>query len=170
VSKTAAVVLAFASFLLFTATSGAQILPRGNVYVGAVYASSEDVTLRHDFRGWNGSVEDMPFPRFSYLGLVLDGTGLYRPGDTQYNLFLGPRISTHYGKWRPFMQAMAGVQQVPVNGIKYHPLAEDVGGGVDYRLFFKKFSWRLQVDYMHTHFLSAHQNDIRASTGLVWRF
>ena len=37
-SKTAAVVLAFLSFMLFATTSRAQLLPSGNVYVGAASA------------------------------------------------------------------------------------------------------------------------------------
>ena len=46
----------------------------------------------------------------------------------------------------------------------------NVGGGLDYKVFFKNFSWRFQGDYMHTHYASATQNDYRASTGIVWRF
>jgi hypothetical protein len=47
---------------------------------------------------------------------------------------------------------------------------EDFGGGADRRLPFKNFSWRLQFDYVHSHLLSANQNDYRGSTGIVWRF
>jgi hypothetical protein len=46
----------------------------------------------------------------------------------------------------------------------------DFGGGADYKLSFRNFSWRVQGDYMFSHFLSANQNDFRASTGIVWRF
>jgi hypothetical protein len=173
VLKTAAVVLAFLGFLLLATTSRAQLLPSGNVYVGAAYGDSVDVVNRYTFRGWNASVEDFPFSRHQHLGVVLDGSGFYRLGIQQYNLFLGPRLSMNYGKWRPFVQAMGGAQRMTSNGFTHYPIAWDIGGGVDRKfqlLFMKHFAWRLQFDYMHTHQLSATQNDIRGSAGLVWRF
>ena len=51
------------------------------------------------------------FTNVPYLGVVLDGSGFYRLGVQQYNLLLGPRVSMHYGKWRPFVQLMGGVQR-----------------------------------------------------------
>jgi hypothetical protein len=170
VLKTAAVVLAFLCLTLLAAVSQAQILPRGNAYVGASYADARDITTRYPFKGWEGSIEDLPFVRYPKVGFVLDGSGYYRSGITEYNLFFGPRLSTTYGKWRPFVQAMGGVHRQPVNSIYHDPIAYDIGGGVDYKLFFKNFSWRLQGDYVHSRLLSATQNDIRASTGIVWRF
>jgi hypothetical protein len=173
VSKTAAVVLAFLSLMVFTATSRAQLIPTGNVYVGAAYGDNVDVINRYTFRGWNASVEDLPFKRFSYLGVVLDTSGFYREGVQQYNFLLGPRLSMHYGKWRPFVQIMGGVQRNASGGMSHWPIAEDLGGGVDRKfrfLFLKNFSWRLQIDYTRTHLLSATQNDLRGSAGLVWRF
>jgi hypothetical protein len=173
VSKTAAVVLAFLSLMVFTTISRAQLLPSGNVYVGAAYADSVDVVNRYTFRGWNASAEDIPFPRYSYLGIVLDGSGFYRTGVQQYNVVLGPRVARTYGKWRPFVQAMGGVQRSASGGMTHYIGAEDGGVGVDRKfqfLFLKNFSWRLQFDYVRTHLFSATQNDFRGSTGLVWRF
>ena len=63
-----------------------------------------------------------------------------------------------------------GIRHLNSGGFVYNPLVIDVGGGLDYKLWFKNFSWRFQGDYMHTHYLSASQNDYRASTGIVWRF
>jgi hypothetical protein len=175
VSKIAAVVLALLSFILLATTSRAQLLPSGNVYVGVAYGDSVDVipTNRYTFRGWNASFEDFPLTRRPYLGVVLDGSGFYRLGIQQYNLFLGPRLSFNYGKWRPFVHVLGGEQRMTSDGTSHYVVAEDVGGGVDRKfqlLFMKHFSWRLQFDYMHTHLLSANQNDIRGSAGLVWRF
>lgn len=172
-SKTAAVVLAFLSLILFATSSRAQLIPDGNVYVGAAYGDSVDVINRYTFRGWNASVEAFPLPRLSYLGFVLDGSGFYRLGVQQYNALLGPRLFVNYGKWRPFVQVMGGAQRTTSDGTTHYPIAWDVGGGVDRKfqfLFMKRFAWRLQFDYMHTHLLAATQNDIRGSTGLVWRF
>jgi len=173
VSKTAAVVLAFAGLLVFSIPMSAQfngLLPNGNVYTGVSYGQITDVINRQSYHGWNASFEDLPFSRFPYLGLVLDGSGFYRRGVTQYNGVAGPRLSTSIGRWRPFVDAMAGVRHLTSNGLTYNPILLDFGGGADYKLGFKNFSWRVQGDYMHTRYASFTQNDYRASTGLVWRF
>ncbi len=171
--KTAAVVLAFLSLMLIPTKSKTQLLPSGNVYAGVGYADSVDVVNRLTFRGWEGSGEDDPFKRFSYLGIVLDGSGFYRTGIQQYNLVLGPRVSKNYGKWRVFVHAMGGLQETKSSGQLFHTVIEDFGGGVDRKfqlLFLKNFSWRLQFDYVHSHELSANQNAFRGTGGLVWRF
>ena len=172
-SKSAAAVLAFVVLMLFSIPMSAQfngLLPNGNVYAGVSYGQLTNVVNQQSYRGWNASFEALPFTRFPRLGLVIDGSGFYRTGVTQYNLVGGPRISTNLGKRRPFVHAMVGVRHLSSSGFTYNPLALDFGGGVDYKLPFKNFSWRFQGDYMHTHYLSATQNDYRASTGIVWRF
>ena len=172
-SKTAAVVLAFLSFMLFATTSRAQLLPSGNVYVGAAYGDSVDVVNRYTFRGWNASLEDFPFSRFPILEWYWMAAA-----------FTGSECSSTTSFWDPgFLlitesgdrscTCMGGAQRMTSDGTSHYPIAEDAGGGVDRKfqfLFMKHFSWRLQFDYMRTHLLSATQNDIRGSAGLVWRF
>jgi hypothetical protein len=173
-SKTAAAALAFAGLILFSLPMSAQfggLLPNGNVYVGYSYGNLTDVTNKQTYsKGWNASFEDLPFSRFPHLGIVLDGSGFYRSGVTEYNGLAGPRLSAVYGKWRPFIQAMAGIRHVNSDSNIYNTVPIDIGGGADYKIFFKNFSWRLQGDYMYAHYASARQNDLRVSTGLVWRF
>lgn len=169
-SKTAAAVVAIAGMFLCATPMSAQFLLRGNAYAGVSYGQFADVVNTQSYRGWNGSGEDLPFARFPHLGFALDASGYYRTGITQYNLLFGPRVSATYGKWRPFAQAMGGVQRINSSGNLYTHYAIDFGGGVDYKLFLKNFSWRLQGDLIHTHYLSANQNGYRASTGIVWRF
>jgi len=170
VSKTAAVVLAVLSFALFPIASKAQLLPSGNVYGGVAYADNVDVVNRLTFRGWDASGEAFPFKHISYLGVVLDTSGVYRKGVNQYNAVLGLRVFKNYGKWRVFADAMGGYQESKSGGESLHAVIEDIGGGADRKLHFKNFSWRVQADYVHSHMLSANQNDIRGSTGVVWRF
>ena len=172
-SKTATAVLAFVVLMLFSIPMSAQfngLLPNGNFYAGVSYPQLTDVINKQSYRGWTGSYEAIPFTRFPRLGLVADGSGFYRSGVKQYNIVGGPRFSVSYGKWRPFVHAMAGIRHVNSYGFVYNPLAIDIGGGADYKLPFKNFSWRLQGDYMHGHYASANQDDYRASTGIVWRF
>jgi len=170
VSKIAAAVLALLCLTFLTIPMSAQLIPHGNVYVGAAYGQSEFVINKQSYRGFDASAEFIPFARFTHLGFVIDGTGLYRSGVTQYNFVAGPRLAATFGKWRPFAHAMAGIKHVSSSGTIYNPLAIDVGAGVDYKIFFKNFSWRFQGDYVRTRFLSATQNDYRGSTGIVWRF
>ena len=174
VSKTALAVLAFVALVSLSIPASAQLIPHGNVYAGVSYAQLTPVIDQQSFRGWNGSGEIMPFARFTHLGFVADASGFYRNnrfGSIKYYDFMGgPRLSMQYEKWRPFVHAMAGIDRVNSSGIIYRPLVIDVGGGVDYKIFFKNFSWRVQGDYMHTHYANAYQNDFRASTGIVWRF
>lgn len=173
-SKTAAAVLAFAALLLFSLPMSAQfggLLPSGNVYAGVSYARLTNVVNQQSYRGWNASFEDLPFARYPHLGLVLDASGFYRAtGVTTYQGVAGPRLSANMGKFRPFIHAMGGIRHLNSSGFVYNPVVIDVGGGFDYKIFFKSFAWRFQGDYMHTRFGSATQNDYRASTGIVWRF
>jgi hypothetical protein len=172
VPKIAAAVLVVVCLSLFSIPMSAQLIPHGNVYAGVSYGQSPYVIPpSQSYRGWNGSGEAIPFARYTHIGFVLDLSGFYRSGLTQYNAFLGPRLSGTYGKWRPFVHAMGGIQRVTSSGgNKYNPVALDFGGGTDYKLPFKNFSWRVQADYMHTHYAAANQSGYRASTGIVWRF
>lgn len=169
-SKLAAAVLAYVCLMLLSIPMSAQLLPRGNVYAGAGYGEATYAVNHQSYRGFEGSIEDFPFARFPHLGIVLDGSGFYRTGITQYNFLAGPRLSSTFGKWRPFVHALGGMQRVASSGLIFNPVAIDVGGGADYKIFFKNFSWRLQGDVMRTHYLSANQYDYRATTGIVWRF
>ena len=47
--------------------------------------------------------------------------------------------------------------------------ADAFGGGFDYRLF-RPLAWRLQGDYVQTRFFGETQNNVRISTGIVFRF
>jgi hypothetical protein len=176
VSKTSASALAFVTFILFSIPMAAQfngLLPNGNVYAGVSYGQLTDVINKQSYRGFEGSFEALPFTRLPRLGLVLDGSGYYRRGTTpvtQYLFLAGPRFSFTYGNWRPFVHAMGGIRHINSDGFIYNPVAIDIGGGADYKLHFKNFSWRLQGDYVRGHYASAYQNDYRASTGIVWRF
>jgi hypothetical protein len=173
VSKTAAAVLAFVGLLLFSIPMSAQLnglLANGNAYVGFSYGQLTNIVNKQSYKGWDASLELLPFARFQHLGIMVDGSGFYRKGVTQYQAVAGPRFFVDAGRWRPFFQAGAGIRRLNSSGFIWSPLVIDVGGGADYKLFIKNFSWRVQGDYMRTHYASNTQNDYRASTGIVWRF
>ena len=84
-SKTAAAALAFLGLLLFSIPMSAQfngLLPSGNVYGGVSYAQLTNVTNQQSYKGWNASFEALPFVRFPHVGVVVEGSGLYRRGET----------------------------------------------------------------------------------------
>jgi hypothetical protein len=167
VPKSALTIFGLMGLMLLSTASVAQLIPHGNAYVGVSYSDSDIVTAnRTGLKGWNGSAEAIVFP---HVGVVVDISGYYAPGIRQYNFLAGPRVAASFGRWRPFAQALFGIQRITLSGVSYRPFAADFGGGVDYRLM-KAFSWRLQGDYVHTNYLSAYQNDVRGSTGLVYRF
>jgi hypothetical protein len=170
VSKIAAAVLAFLALLLFSIPMSAQLLPSGNVYAGVSYGQITNVINSQSYKGWNGSAEAFPFSRLQHFGFVLDGSGFYRHNITAYNLLAGPRLSANMGRWRPFIHALGGIRHINSSGFISNPVVIDVGGGADYKLNWKNFSWRVQGDVMRSHYLSQTQFDYRASTGLVWRF
>jgi hypothetical protein len=167
VVKLASIVLVCLSFMILPTAMSAQLIPHGNVYVGASYSDSDIVTAnRMGLKGWNASGEAIVLP---HVGVVADLSGYYAPGIKQYNFLFGPRLAVNLGRWRPFAQALFGIQTIALSGSSYRPFAVDFGGGVDYRLI-KAFSWRVQGDYVRTNYLSAQQNDVRGSTGVVFRF
>ena len=169
-SKVATAGLALICLTFLAMPMSAQLIPHGNIYVGGAWGKSDFVLDRDTFKGWNASIEAIPFHRFSFVGVVFDGSGLYRPGITQYNLLGGVRVAATFAKWRPFVHVLGGIQKLKSDGVSYQPTEVDFGGGLDYKLPFRNFSWRLQADYAHTRLLSASQNHVRASTGIVYRF
>jgi len=64
-----------------------------------------------------------------------------------------------------------GVVQLDVTIVNtaLNSIGTSLGGGIDYRLF-RPIAWRFEGDYVHTEFFSTGQNDIRLTTGIVFRF
>jgi hypothetical protein len=167
VYKIAAALLVVAGWAMAPARASAQLIPQGNVYIGGSLGSFQTLTLgRTNMKGWNGGAEWIVFP---HVGIAVDASGYYRSGITEYDFLVGPRVSATFGKARPFAQALFGVARVSEGGLHETPFAGGFGGGVDYKIF-HNFSWRVQGDYIRTHYLNANQNDLRVSTGLVFRF
>jgi hypothetical protein len=173
------------SWLLFAGFANAQI-PSGNVFFGySYYNTNLSSTNRSNTNGWEASVEGKIIP---WVGIVADFDAHYgsqnfpvpcptSPGIcsghadfTERNYLFGPRISVSVAKVRPFAEAFFGAGHVHVNGISSDTsFATGLGGGLDYKLI-PLLAWRLQGDYLHTHFFGATQNNVRISTGIVVRF
>jgi opacity protein-like surface antigen len=180
-----------ASCFIFSIAAEAQA-PGGNVFFGYSYYSTDLSSIdRASTNGWEASVEGKVVP---FLGFVADFDSHYGSQNfvvpcafpvgsasssctnvnadvTEHNFLFGPRVSFSVGKFRPFAEALVGGAHVDVNnGVGSNTsFATAFGGGLDYKII-KPISWRLQGDYVQTRFFSATQNNVRISTGIVFRF
>lgn len=177
-------------FALFSFASPAlaQIPTSGNVFFGYSYYDTNFSNMgRANLNGWEGSLEGKVFPG---VGIVADFSGHYGsqkftppsnpcpiggPCPSGYNIHVyegmfGPRFSASLGKFRPFAELEFGFGHASINGVVSDTsFATAAGGGLDYRII-RPIAWRFQGDYVSTHLLGLHQNNIRLSTGIVFRF
>jgi opacity protein-like surface antigen len=179
------IVVAACVVLLFASFAAAQVPTSGNVFFGYSYYNADLSTLgRSNLSGWTGSLEGRVFP---HVGMVADFSQTFGsesvtilcPGPPcpsqsisahEYNMLFGPRVSFSVGKLRPFAEALFGVGHVGTNDAGSNTsLATGLGGGVDYRIF-RPIALRFEGDYLQTRFYSTTQNNLRLSTGIVFRF
>jgi hypothetical protein len=176
------------ALIFFAGMASAQIPTAGNVYFGYTYYNTSLSVNRGSLNGWQATLEGKLFP---VLGIVADITGHYGSQDFPnpaatcalgavcpplsanahiYEALFGPRISVPVGKFRPFGEAEFGVGHVSTNGFGSDTSwATALGGGIDYRIF-RPLAWRFQGDYVRTRFFNHAENNVRLSTGIVFRF
>jgi hypothetical protein len=172
--------------LVFASLANAQVPTSGNVFFGYSYYNADLSNAgRSSFNGWTGSLEGKVLP---WVGLVADFSETYGSENInlpvppcppscsatinahEYNMLFGPRVSVSVGKLRPFAEALFGVGHVSTNGFGSDTsFATGLGGGLDYRIF-RPIAWRFEGDYLQTRFYSTTQNNVRLSTGIVFRF
>jgi len=186
------IVAAFSTLIfgLYAGVASAQVPTSGNVYFGYSYFNTNLAPNRGGLNGWQGTLEGKVLP---VLGIVADITGQYGSLDLGvmcpvvpvggggggcvnfdvsthvYEVMFGPRIGATIGKFRPFGEFEIGVGHVSAPIQTDTSVATAVGGGVDYKLF-HALAWRVEGDYVYTHFFSAGQHNVRISTGIVLRF
>ena len=177
--------LIFAALLLFAGMGNAQIPTSGNVFFGySFYNTNLSLVDRANTNGWEATVEGKIFP---WVGIVGDfdshygsqnfptmcplGACTFNASFSEHNYLFGPRVSVSVGKIRPFAEALFGAAHVSVNneGPSDTSFATALGGGLDYRII-RLVAWRFQGDYVQTRFFGETQNNVRLSTGIVFRF
>jgi hypothetical protein len=174
--------------LVLCAAANAQVPTSGNVFFGYSYYSTDLSSLdRANTNGWEASLEGKVVP---FLGFVADFDSHYGSQNfqgavcgltcsptsfnasvTEHNFLFGPRVSFSVGKFRPFAEALFGAAHVNVNnGVGSDTsFATGLGGGLDYKII-RPVAWRFQGDYVQTRFFGTTQNNVRISTGIVFRF
>ena len=158
----------------------AQAPAAGNVFIGYSYENTSSSALnldlnRNNLQGWEASLEGKVFP---HLGIVADFNGHYGSQDVmgatitghEEDVMFGPRVSVPFGKLRPFGEFEVGVGHMNTNAFgSNNSFATAIGGGLDYRII-RLVAWRFEGDYVTTRFFNTTQNNIRLSTGIVFRF
>jgi hypothetical protein len=156
---------------------------KASVFVGYSYMSTDiNRASGQSLNGWEASFEGKVLP---FLGIVADVSGHYGtvsffacpavvggfcpPAGIEsiHTVLFGPRVSASFRRVRPFAHVLGGlgVTSGPYDAL----LAFAVGGGADFRIN-RLAGWRVQADFLHTHFSGNSEGDMRISTGLVFHF
>ncbi len=111
--------------------------------------------------------------------------------DKYHNFLFGPRFTLRRDRVSPFGQFLIGgshlnesgtatipivtppIFPVPPNTVSFSTSSTNFafasGGGADFKIT-QRLAWRAQADYLQTQISRHTQNDVRVSTGLVFRF
>jgi hypothetical protein len=165
--KRAAIFIFFVSSVIMAASSLSlgQVAPRWEVFGGYAYRS----TL-------HGFDAEATFNITPSWGVTADAGGQYGSQMTVYNFLIGPQYAIRRDKSKFFVRGLFGKAQDRVNistPIKNHfeSVGRTIGAGGGYDLdLTRRFTFRIQADYLRTQTFGATQSDIRASTGLVFHF
>lgn len=178
------------AIFLFAGLASAQV-PSGNIFLGYSFENASSSVLglsssRPNLQGWEGSLEGKWLP---WVGIVADFGGHYgsqtsdvpTPGGIEtvkvtgheLEVMFGPRVSIPVGKFTPFAEITGGIGHINTGGTlptaSNTSFATAIGGGLDYRLV-RMVAWRFEGDYVTTRFFHSTQNNLRLSTGIVFRF
>jgi len=178
------IVVAACVVLLFASFAAAQVPTSGNVFFGYSYYNADLSTLgRSNLSGWTGSLEGRVFP---HVGMVADFSQTFGsesvtilcPGPPcpsqsisahEYNMLFGPRVSFSVGKLRPFAEALFGLG-TSARMTQGRTRPSPPGWAVASITASSAHRLRFEGDYLQTRFNSTTQNNLRLSTGIVFRF
>ena len=178
-------------FAFAPALHAQAILPKANVFLGYSYnhfnvgQGFAVPSASSNINGYEFTGEGQVLP---FLGIVGDISSYYGnatgpgplcpgpvcPGGVSYtvrqqNYLFGPRVSLSVGRLTPFAQALVGIGHTSSGLASNTSFATAFGGGADWKLR-GPLAWRVQADYLRTQFFSSHQNNVRLSSGIVFRF
>lgn len=177
--KRTAVFIFFVSSLVMmgSSLSHGQVAPRWEVFGGYAYRNVESTSFGFANRSnLNGFDAEGTFNIKPSWGVTADAGGQYGSQMTVYNFLIGPRYAMRRDKSKFFVHGLFGKAQDRVDistSIRNHfesvGRAIVAGGGYD-RDLSPRFTFRVQADFLRTDAFGTSQNDIRASTGLVFHF
>src|SRR5215467_7965093 len=137
------IVAIICSICLCAGTACAQLVPKGNVFVGYSYSRANvfpgnsrvtSDSSTGSLNGWEASLEGKVFP---FIGIVADFSGHYGSHDftinceaiptppcvpitgnahaNLHNYLFGPRVSASIGRFTPFAEAFFGAAHISEN-------------------------------------------------------
>ena len=177
--KAAALAFVFCAFCPLGSAQKFFHVPTIDVFAGYSYLRFDSKPLgfsdQLNLNGWNFEIA-LPHI-YEGLGAVADVSAHYGHEFTAYNFVIGPQYTVEVKNLRIFGHGLFGRSRdrlgLPgTTGLEPSNLARAIaiGGGVDIPLG-EKLSWRaLQADYLMTSNFGGTQHNIRASTGIVYRF
>jgi opacity protein-like surface antigen len=185
--KLRVVVSLIAVLSFFGVSAHAQDTPKIDVFAGYSYVRENPSTSGVGSFSLNGGSASIAYNANSWLSGVADFGG-YHNGDilgthvdgTLSTYLIGPRVSYRRSdRITPFGEVLFGVARASASVLgasgSTNAFAMTVGGGVDYKLT-DHFAIRpVKVDYLLTRFNefgsnTQSQNNLRVSTGIVFRF
>jgi len=152
----------------------AQETPRVQVFGGYSYVRYDTQSFGFSQQsGLNGYTFSPAFNLIRGFGIVAELSGQYGKNLDLRDLAVGPQFFYPRGKTMFFGHFLIGdARSLVHSGGPQEDTARAVavGGGVDFALS-PRFAVRaVQVDYLHTTLFNATQNNLRFSTGLVYRW
>jgi opacity protein-like surface antigen len=178
----------FAFAFLFGAAAQAQERQTIDVFAGYSYVRANPSTSGVDGFSLNGGSASVAYNFNNWLSGVADlggynnsnvlGSGV---NSTLSTYLFGPRVSIRrFSRVTPFAEVLFGVAHTGSTFLNttnsQTPFAMTVGGGLDYRLSNHLSLRAAKVDYLLTRFSEVNtseqqtQNNLRVSTGIVFRF
>jgi Outer membrane protein beta-barrel domain len=118
-----------------------------------------EISGQYKFTDWLGGVADLDGHYGSPRGV----------GTSVYTYLFGPQVSFS-ARVSPFAHLLLGGAHIGAAGFGSSSFSMAIGGGIDTELT-QGIHWRIvQGDYLLTEFGSRAQNNVRFSTGIVFRF
>jgi opacity protein-like surface antigen len=187
--KIAGVTFAIAAFSVM---GWAQLPTGGNVFFGYSYSRGQTVSTLGihgaGMNGWEASAQGKFLPWLSAVADFdwhyggTDAFGCFAPAcvpkkfrlnASRHVIVFGPRASVTYGRYTPFAEFLLGFAHQTDTGGGFSnsdtSFSTALGGGLDYKLV-KGVAWRVQGDDIRTKLFGSTQNDLRISTGIVFKF
>lgn len=114
---------------------------------------------QYKFRDWLGAVADIDGHSGSPSGV----------GTSVHTFLFGPQVSWS-ARVSPFAHLLVGGAHVSTGPYSENSLSAAIGVGIDMRLK-EHIYWRIvQGDYLLTRFFGNTQSNVRASSGIVFKF
>ena len=146
--------------------------PRGELFGGYSYFYSNAGQSGNSFNGAAGSITENIRPWF---GGVLDFSTQWHAGGNVTTFAYGPVFSYRKDpKITPFVHFLGGGVRGSVGYLGVSKAETTwglmAGGGVDVKVTRSLAVRVFQADYVFSHFSGVHQDNMRVSVGLVYRF